>query len=167
MSETEIRVGACRCPQTPHADGDMVTLRPMLGLAAGIEVQRLMVESNQAREDAAVITGRLAEAYLLHGVESWNLVGDNGQPIPVNADSIRLYLLNDFSRAAPVADAADDLYMDTVLGPLVDRVNRSLPTTLTNGSTSANRAGKSKRPTRSKPSLTSTSQTEDIVTTSA
>ena len=42
-----VGVGACQCPGTPHPDGDVVYLRPQLGLAAGIAIQRLIVEANQ------------------------------------------------------------------------------------------------------------------------
>ncbi len=161
-----VGLGGCQCPGGPHPDGDVVQLRPKLGLAAGIAVQRLIVESNQNRADAAEISGQLAEAYLLHGVAGWNLVGEGEKPIPVNEDSIRLYLLSDFVRSAPVADAADDLYMAAVLGPLVNRALASSPTTSTSGSTSATRRGKSKAPRPSKPSSTTTTRTAATATTS-
>lgn len=168
MSESApVGIGECQCPGAPHPDGDSVSLRPRLGLAAGIAIQRLIVEANQNRADSAEVTGKLAEAYLLHGVSEWNLVGDNAKPIPVNEDTIRIYLLSDFARSAPVADAADDLYMEVVIGPLVDRARSLSPTTSTNGSTSANQAGRSKRPRQSKRSLTSTTQTADTAPTSA
>ena len=51
----------------------------------------------------------------------WNLVDgepDRCRSTPTPSAS---QLLDDFSRAAPVADAADDLYMAAVLGPLVSR----------------------------------------------
>jgi hypothetical protein len=163
-----VRVGDCQCPGSPHPDGDLVYLRPRLGLAAGIAIQRLIVEANQDRADSAEISGQLAEAYLLHGVAGWNLVGEGEgeKPIPVNEDSIRLYLLSDFVRSAPVADAADDLYMAAVLGPLVNRALASSPTTSTSGSTSATRRGKSKAPRPSKPSSTTTTRTAATATTS-
>ena len=159
-------VGDCQCPGSPHPDGDSVFLRPKLGLAAGIAIQRLIVEANQNRADSAEISGRLAEAYLLHGVADWNLVDEHGRSVPVNEDTIRIHLLSDFGRSAPVAEAADDLYMAAVLGPLVNRALASSPTTSTNGSTSVTQGGKSKRPRPSRRSSTSTTQTADIATTS-
>jgi hypothetical protein len=161
-----VGVGECQCPGAPHPDGDLIYLRPRLGLAAGIAIQRLVVEANQDRSDSAEITGRLAEAYLLHGVADWNLVGEGGKAIPVNADSIRLYLLSDFARSAPAADAADDLYMAAVLGPLVNRALASSPTTSTSASTSVTPRGKSKARRPSKPSSTITTPTDATAATS-
>ena len=167
MSESApVGIGECQCPGAPHPDGDSVSLRPRLGLAAGIAIQRLIIEANQTRADSAEISGKLAEAYLLYGVDAWNLVGDNAKPIPVNEDTIRIYLLSDFARSAPVADAADELYMATVLGPLVNRALQSSPTTSTNGSTSATPAGKPTRRKQSKQSSTTTTQTAGTVATS-
>lgn len=162
-----VGIGDCQCPGSPHPDGDVVYLRPKLGLGAGIAIQRLIVEANQNRADSAEISGRLAEAYLLHGVADWNLAGEGGKPVPVNEDTVRIMLLSDFARSAPLAEAADDLYMAVVLGPLVNRALASSPATSTNGSTSASRGGRSTRPKRSKPSSTSTTQTDDTATTSA
>lgn len=148
-----VRVGDCLCPDTPHADGDFVSLRPKLGLASGIALQRLIVEANQQQGiDAAEMTGKLAEAYLLHGIAEWTLLDANGKPIPVTNETIQYQLLNDFARAEAAADKADDLYMGPVLAPLVNRALASSPTTRTNGSTSRSPSGASKRPKRSKPS---------------
>jgi hypothetical protein len=161
-----VGVGACQCPGAPHPDGDVVSLRPVLGLASGIAIQRLIVEANQDRADAAEIAGRLAEAYLLHGVAEWNLVDERGA-IAVTPEAIRRELLDDFSRGAPVAEAADELYMATVLGPLVNRALQSSPTTSTNGSTSVTLAGRSKPRRRSKPSSTTTIPMDATAETSA
>lgn len=158
-----VRVGECQCPDTPHADGDFVYLRPKLGLAAGIALQRLIVDANQADRpvDAAELTGVLAEAYLLHGVARWDM------PQAVTPETIKELLLDDFSRGAPAAEAADGLYMGPVIAPLLSRAFKSSPTTSTNGSTSApgNGAHKPRKP--SKRSSTTTTRTADIVSISA
>ena len=151
-----VPVGVCLCPGTPHEDGDFVYLRAKLGLAAGTTLQRLIVEANQNRADNADLTGKLAESYLLLGVASWNLVDDKGHPVPVNPQTITTHLLDDFARAAPVADIADGLYMGPVLAPLVQKALASSSSTTTNGLTSVKPDGRSKRPKRSKPSSTST-----------
>ena len=156
----------CPCPGTPHPDGDTVELREKLGLAAGIAVQRMIIEANQGRADTAELTGKLGEGYLLHGVEAWTLIDENGSLIPVNENTIRARLLTDFTVAAPIADAADDLYMAAVISPLVKKAERSSPTTPTNGSTSANQGGSRPRPKRSKPSSTTTTLTVATETTS-
>lgn len=156
-----VRVGDCLCPGTPHADGDFVYIRPKLGLAGGIAIQKLVIDANNAVNpmDTAELTGVLAEGYLIHGIVDWNLVGESG-PIIITADSIRAHLLNDFERSVAVADAADDLYMKAVLAPLLNRARTSSGSTLTNGSTSARREPTSTRPRRSKQSSTSTSPTD-------
>lgn len=160
-------VGACLCPGAPHPDGDFVYLRPTLGLAAGIAIQKLVIDANNAesRMDGADLTGVLAESYLLHGVAEWNLA--NGKAIPVTPDTIREHLLSDFGRAAPVADKADDLYMGAVLAPLLQRARSSSASTSSNGSTPVPPAGTPKPRKRSKQSSTTTSQTDDTATTSA
>ena len=140
---------------------DTVNLRPRLGLAAGIAIQRLVVEANQSDKPAtaAELTGLLAEAYLLHGVASWSF------PEPVTPDNIRKRLLDDFERGAPVADVADGLYMAAVIAPLLKRALTSSPSTSSNGSTSAHGSGAQSRPKRSKRSSTSTSLMDDTETT--
>jgi hypothetical protein len=157
---------ACPCPGTPHPDGDTVSLREKLGLAAGIAIQRMVIDANQNRPDTAELTGKLAEGYLLHGVEAWTLVGENGGAVPVNETTIRQRLLDDFTVAAPIADAADKLYMAAVILPLVNGAQTSSPSTPTNGSTSRPRSGTSKRPKPSKQSSTTTTLTELTETTS-
>lgn len=157
----------CPCPGTPHPDGDTVGLREKLGLAAGIALQRMVINANQNRPDAEELTGKLAEGYLLHGVEDWTLVNEDGRPIPVTDITIRKWLLEDFATAAPIADQADGLYMAAVLLPLVNRAQTSSPSSPTNGSTSRPRSGTSKRPKPSKPSSTTTTPTDSTDKTSA
>jgi hypothetical protein len=150
----------CRCAE--QHDHDTVYLRPRLGLAAGIAIQRLVVEANQAPvpATAADMTGVLAEAYLLHGIESWTIQK------PVTAATIRAELLDDFARGAVVADRADDLYMAAVLAPLLKKAASSLPGTSSNGSTSVPGNGHRPAKKRSKPSSTTTTPMVATATTS-
>lgn len=167
MEATKVAVPVpCQCPGTPHPDGDTVYLRSKLGLGAGIELQRLVVEANQNRDNAAALSGKLAEAYVRLGVCGWTFVNEHAKSIPVTTEAIESLLLSDFSRGAEVADKADELYMVTVLAPLVRRAATSLPTTPTDASTSAAPDGLPKRPKRSKRSSTSTTQTVATATTS-
>lgn len=151
-----VLVGECLCPGAPHEDGDSVYLRAKLGLSAGILLQRVVIEGNQNKLPAAQIAAELSEAYLQVGVASWNLLDDEG-PVPVTPDTIRSYLLEDFARATPVANRADELYAGPVILPLFPKAAVSSNTSTTNGSTSPIHLGQSKRPKRSKPSSTSTS----------
>ena len=131
-----VLIGACLCPGAPHEDGDFVYLRAKLGLAAGVVIQRLMIEANQKRADSLEITGKLAEAYLTHGVESWTLHNEQG-PIPVTPESIAEHLLNDFERFFFDDEETNEIYTGPVLSPLVNRVAALSSSTSSNGSTSA------------------------------
>jgi hypothetical protein len=162
-----VPIGACLCPDTPHTDGDEVYLRSKLGLAAGTTLQRRIVEANQERADNAELTGRLAESYLLIGVVGWNLVDAKGKPVPVTPETIKTHLLDDFERSAPVADAADALYMGPVLLPLVKKVAESSTITSINGSTSPASNGSRRSRKRPKRSSTTTTRTADTVAISA
>lgn len=161
-----VNIGACQCPGTPHDEGDIVQLRTRLNLAAGVQLQRRVVDANKTSEDTDVLAGKLAEAYIRVGVVAWNLRDEADRPVPVNDANLQTYLIDDFVRSFEVADKADAMYMDTVLGPLVKRVAASSPDTTTRQSTSPNGNGASKRPKRSKRSSTSTIPTDDIVSTS-
>jgi hypothetical protein len=118
MQSTTPVVVACPCPGTPHAE-DTVYLRDKLGLAGGATLQRLVVEVNQSGSDQAETSGRLAEAYLRVGVADWTFTDENGRKVPVNPDNLQRLLLDDFSLAMPVADRADELYLQPVLGFLL------------------------------------------------
>lgn len=157
----------CPCPGTPHPDGDMVFLRSKLGLAGGSMLQRLAIEANQARPDAADLTGMLAEAYLRVGVSGWTFVDVDGAPVPVTADSLQSWLLDDFALAAPIADKADELYLGPVLLPLVKAGARRSPSTTTAASTSRTSRGSAKNRKRSARSSTSTTQTDYTETTTS
>jgi hypothetical protein len=163
----EVRVG-CPCPGHPHPDGDTVRLRPRLSLRAGTTIQRLIIDANQRKGiDQAELVGVLAEAYLLHGVESWTFVDDRDSPVVVTPEAIRAILLSDFALSAELADTADDLYNAAVILPLVNRASRSSPTSQTGGSTSRPSAGTPRSRKRPKRSSTSTTPTGDIETTSS
>lgn len=159
-------VGACLCPGTPHADGDFVYLRPKLGLAAGIAVQKLVIDAKTADTPAteADLHGTLAEAYLIYGVAEWTLT--NGSAIAVTPDTIREHLLNDFERSEAVADKADDLYMNPVIAPLLRKARKLSQAMSKNGSTSATATGSPKRRKPSKPSSITTIPMDDTAATS-
>ena len=177
----EVNIGACQCPNTPHADGDVVRLRERLGLAAGIAVQKLIIEANTADNniEGARRTGLMAEGLLLYGVESWNLVGLDGHPLPVSPETIRVQLLDDFERGQVASEKADDLYSLAVLSPLLKQVRTLSPPSPRDGSTSATGSSEKakaaspstrssrKPPKRSKPSSITSTQTGAITVTSS
>lgn len=138
-----------------------VSLRPKLGLAAGIELQqkfRALLQMDP-RPSHPEITGALTEAYLLVGVAEWTLTDDMG-PIPMSRENIATYLLSDFELAQPVADVADDMYYGPVLSPLVASLSSSLRGMPTKRLTSVTNGSSQKPRKRSKRSSTSTTQTD-------
>lgn len=165
-----VPVGECQCPGTPHPDGDVVYLRPKLGLAAGIVLQEPVADwvslPRENRPGQEYMRGELTERYLVLGIAAWNLVDADG-PIPVNPVSIRENLLDDFKRAEPAAEKGDELYGEVALGPLRKLVATSSQPTSSNGSTSAKPTTSAKRRKRSKRSSTSTSPMVATATTSA
>ena len=167
MSELiEVAVGECRCPGAPHPDGDVVYLRPTLGLRGGVIVQGVVTTAKRMEPppSAPEITASLVETYVLQGVVEWNLWGDDG-PIPVTPESVTRHLLDDYTRAEAVANRADDLYSEPILGPLLNGARNSSLDTSTNGSTSAPRNGTRKPRKPSKRSSTTTTPTAATATT--
>lgn len=154
-----VEVGACRCVGTPHPDGDIVFLASHLSLRGGFVAERTMIALSGAGKDRLEVEAGLIEVYVRFGVSAWNLLDAEGDPIPVNEDTIRSEILSDFARARPLADAADGLYTSAILDPLVARLSKSSRATQTRGSTSATPPSSSSPPKRSKPSSTTTSAT--------
>ena len=161
---------ACPCPGTPHEE-DTVGLRPKLGLVGGTIVQGVVVAAKKAADEAggpldvAVTTALVSEAYLLQGVAEWSFVDQLGKPVPVTAETIRSILLDDFTLASQVSEKADELYMESVIRPLLVPASTSLPPTPINASTSAPNGNTPKRPRRSRRSSTTTTPTDDTETT--
>ena len=161
---------ACPCAGTPHVS-DTVSLRPKLGLVRGMLVQSVVAAAKRDAEETGsglnmpLLTARITEAYLIQGVAEWTLVDALGQPIPVTEETIQEYLLSDFTIASEVADKADELYMQPVIGPLLAQASTSSPPTPINGSTSASSKQPRKPRKQSKRSSTSTTQTADTGTT--
>lgn len=143
-----------------------VSLRPKLGLAAGIELQQRFRNfmTAEPRPTFPEIVGLLTEGYLLVGVAEWTLTDEMG-PIPVTRDNITRYLLSDFELARPVADKADDLYYGPVLSPLVASLSTSLRGTSSSESTPATNGSSPTPRKRSRRSSTTTSRTAGTETT--
>lgn len=145
------------CPTGEHPDGDSVSLRPKLGLAAGIEAQQTIQKIAQDTPSEEV-TGLLLELYLRKGVVEWTLHDESG-PIELTPESLRSELLDDFARAEPIADVADSLYYAAVVAPLVAAASKSSQATPPAPTTSASTDSPASRRKRSKPSSTSATPT--------
>lgn len=46
----DVRIGECQCPETPHPNGDYVSLRPILDLRGGYRVKRRLMDLNRAAQ---------------------------------------------------------------------------------------------------------------------
>jgi hypothetical protein len=153
----------CICP--PKADGerrheqDTVTLRDTLDFRTATLLRQTVKWLKTEQPDSSVpeVLATLTEAYLLHCIESWSLVDEKGKPVPPAREQIRDRLLTNDDAASTVGDAADGMYHERVLLPLLVQAQTSSPSTPTNGSTSA-RTGSGPKPQKpSKPSSTTTS----------
>lgn len=153
------------CLSGEHPDGDSVSLKPKLGLAAGIAAQQTIQGIGKGASSAEV-TGTLLELYLRHGVAEWTLHNGSG-PLELTPDNLQSYLLDDFAMAEPIADVADSLYYAAVVAPLVAAASKSSQATPLAPSTSASTASPAPRRKRSKRSSTSPTPTGDTAPTSS
>jgi hypothetical protein len=164
----------CICP--PRADGsprhpagDTVTLRERLDFRAALTARNTMILTKTEDPDAgtAEILAALTETYLLVGVESWSLVDAKGKAVEVTKANIRECLLSHPNVAMTVGNAADELYSESVILPLVALAQTSSPPTPTSASTSATRPSSAKRPRPSKPSSITPFPMDATATTSS
>lgn len=153
-----VRVSDCLCPDTPHADGDFVTLYDRLPVDAGTAATRALVNRKPSQDPEEAIL----RAILPHIIIDWTILDhETGQPLEITPDNV--------AEALPwthggyeVAKAAADRYLDAVVTPFLSRVlpkptDKSSPTTQT-ASTSASPSSSTKR---RKPSASSSDATSD------
>lgn len=139
-------VGICRCPGGPHASGETVALLPRVPLAMGAAAMAAL--QGVAGTDEYV--GLLAPIYLRFGIESWSCLGPDG-PLPVTTAAIA----ERFPWAdggSDLVEAADALYGEEILRPLLRRIARLSPPTPTATATSATPSSGAARRSRSAPS---------------
>lgn len=142
-----VRVSDCCCPDTPHADGDFVTLHPKLTVEAGLAASASM--GNLRRGDSPVTA--VMTAILPHVIAEWDFLdAETGLPIPVSPEAVTEALPWD-AGGKEVADRAVDLYIGALSGtPLPSRAStkataKSSPSTPTR-LTSRSRRSSSKPP---------------------
>lgn len=118
-----VRVRDCACPDTPHAEGDIVYLAPKpsldLGVAAIQAVQDLSPDTN-------AITRAWFRLFVTHA-RGANFM-DPYDPAP---------LLDDFEIGSKVAEKANELYAEILLRPLGLTPSKPSPGGPTGRSTSA------------------------------
>ena len=139
----EVRFSDCRCPGTPHPDGDVAYLRPFLDYAGGAEALRAM---RSADGDVERFDELVGPVYIRRGMLGWNRVDESGEPLPLPEDPSTAL---PYEEAYWLANRADDLYGGSVLAPLVKQLEMSSLTGRTGSSTSANSPSRSTRRKRS------------------
>jgi len=152
---------ACLCPpnaagEVRHPTGDEITLREHLDFRAALTARNTMMLVKTEDPDATVadMLAALTETYLLVGIESWSLVDAKGKPIEATKAAIREHLFSRPDIAMGVGNAADGLYSQAVIAPLVALASRSSPSTSTDESTSVTKhSSPPRKPSR--PSLPS------------
>lgn len=129
----------CICPTdgaSRHPDGDEITLRPALDFRQALAVRNSigLLYATEPDTEMADVLAVLTEGYILNGVESWTC--EDGKPIPINNRTIRDHLLTHIDTAMLVGDAADALYSEAVMSPLLAKASTLSPPTPTDESTS-------------------------------
>lgn len=158
----------CICEGTPHPEGDSVVLRDRLGFLAVQTARNAVLLARASEPDgisAAAVLAILTEQYVLLGVESWSVVDAKGKPLAVSTVALRTRLLEDDEAATIVADAADDLYAERVMLPLLQAASRSSAGTPTKRSTSPTTGSGPSTRKPSSPSSISTIPTVATTTT--
>ena len=144
-----VRVRDCACPDTPHADGDIVYLLPTLSLEGGIVATQDYQEVLSGPGDQASMARELTKRWLMTFVR-YGAVGANFiDPFSVDA------IMADYTIAEPVSEKANDLYGEAVLRPFGLGRPKTSPTGRTASSTSRTR-----RPTSRSRALSSVSASD-------
>ncbi len=164
----------CICPK--RADGsarhpeDDIALRDRLSFRDSIGVRNALALLYNEDPDASVadVLATMTESYLLAGIERWSVVDEEGKPVEPTKPAIRRYLFgpDTIGVAMKVADAADDLYREAVMAPLVAEASTPSETLPTEGLTSPPTGYSDESLNRWKPSSTSTTPMDDTETTS-
>jgi hypothetical protein len=131
---------ACLCPPkdgAPVHEQDTVTLPDVLDFRTTLTIRQTIrfeeVRMKEAKEplSLAEMTAVMAEAYLVHCITAWTLVDADGKPVPPSRANIRELLFTNYEAAETVGDAADRLYSDKVVLPLLTGASNSSPSTRT------------------------------------
>ena len=146
-----VRVGDCRCPGTPHTEGDHVYLAPRLTATAGAAATAAVNATGVTVPD---IIGALAGVFMAHCIVRWDflMAGEKvgtTEDVPINRLTIDEYLPWG-EGGSIVTEACDGLYAEDFLRPLGLRPSRSSAAGQTEPSTSATRPSGPKRPKRSR-----------------
>lgn len=152
-----VKVRDCECPNHPHnGEGDWVALAPTLSLDGGMAAEQDIRDAAQIEdliERGNAIQRRLVSTFVRHGAKAWNLLDEEGEPVPFDVDAI----LADYAIARPVAERADSLYQETLLRPFRYLLATRSPTGQTGATTSSTRRRTRKQSERSSPDTSAAS----------
>jgi hypothetical protein len=104
----------------------------MLDIDGGSEAESDVIE---ASGDERKLKRSLLRTFVTYGAKGWNIVDDAGEPVPFDVGVI----LENWAVARLVADAAADLYTDSVVAPFVTALQARSPTGPTAPTTSRRR----------------------------
>ena len=125
----EVALEECLCPGAPHKDGDKIYLRPDLDVAGGLAVLSAMT----AGDDTSLIE-RMGRAYMMAGIVDWTFLDDKGEKVPATRANIERMRWT--GSTLTIANAAADVYGETVLAPLARMASDSSPSGPSDESTS-------------------------------
>jgi hypothetical protein len=163
----------CVCPPlstgAPRHQVDTVQLHDKLGFRAALTVRNtiIVIKNEDAVASVAEILAALTEVYLLEGIEWWSIVDQRNKAVEVNRETVRAFLDEHPDEAMTVGNAADDIYQEQVLGPLVRQASKQSQPTRTESSTLVTTGSEPKRQKRSKPSSISTTPMDGTAMTYA
>ena len=162
----------CVCPPlstgAPRHQVDTVQLHDKLGFRAALTVRNtiIVIKNQDAVASIAEILAALTEVYLLEGIEWWSIVDQRNKAVEVNRETVRAFLDEHPEESMTIGNAADDLYQEQVLGPLVRQASKQSQPTPTASSTSVTTGSAPKRPKPSRRSSTSITPMDGTTTTS-
>lgn len=134
LEPTRVNIGACQCPNSPHAEGDWVLLRPEPSFDMGLAAREAIRQSGWLIGDT---DGAYQSVLVRYGVVAWNITGATGDPVRVTTTAVA-ERLGWSDGAVAVADKARELYEEKVLAPLVPTSSPSAQGTPGENSTSPN-----------------------------
>lgn len=144
----EVPIGECRCPESPHPDGDVVFLRDKPDMDMGLAARGVLAQKQGFVGEAEAA---FYSVFVRHGVVAWNVLNDKGEPVPLTHANI-LDRLTWAEGGAIVAVRATVLYQDAVLDPLALANAALMPRSHINGSTSPTPTSGASIPKSSRPS---------------
>ena len=127
----------CPCPLkadgTVRHESDTVSLKDTLTFRERLSLRQTIKWARETSDDISEgeLLAALTEGYVLQCISAWSLVDEKGKPLPPSRANIREVLLTRDDLAMPVADAADELYSEVILLPLLLGASNSSRSTQT------------------------------------